>query len=76
MHIPRHFRVQADTDLLGEREEMQRAFAEWSTMRAEWAAQQVLSKASILSKRYPDVKDVFEVEEVRFLCNQNVVQNT
>ena len=57
--------VQADTDLLGEREQMQRAFAEWLAMRADWAAQQAAAKAKILADRYPDVKDEFQVEEVR-----------
>ena len=65
-HTPRDA-LQADTDLLGEREQMQRAFAEWVAMRADWAAQQAAARAKILSDRYPNVKDEFEVEEVRLL---------
>ena len=59
---------QADTDLLGEREAMQRSFAEYLSERSDWAATQAAAKAKILSDRYPGVVDDFTVEEVRW-CN-------
>jgi len=57
--------TQADTDLLGEREAMQRSFAEYLSERSDWAATQAAAKAKILGDRYPGVVDDFTIEEVR-----------
>ncbi len=61
--IPTH--AQADTDLLGEREAMQRSFAEYLSERSDWSATQAAAKAKILGDRYPGVVDDFTIEEVR-----------
>ena len=51
--------------MLGEREAMQRSFAEYLAERSDWAATQAAAKAKILSDRYPGVVDDFTIEEVR-----------
>ena len=60
--------IQADTDLLGERDSMQRSFAEYLATRADWAATQAAAKAKILADRYPGVVDDFTIEEVLASC--------